>query len=1157
MHAGVSRDRNRPLACGLLSFSLTCGPALGQIPREVPIEVDQAAGASLGAGESLTYRFESPGGESYLIEVEQKDLDVSVTLESPDGTRELYDSPLRQDERELAVVEHALPGPYRITVQSQLHVDSTDEFTVRVLSLDMNSSQSASEIAALRLMRGAELHYHRGRAGDGDQIPEPYEEAANAYELAAEQWGYLGRTRDQAQALYSAATITYLRVWDWHGASRLAAAAAASYGISELPALRANALLLEAMALTEAIYETDDKDALLERISAILEESYAIHASLGNSDQLARIRYFGGLSNLNAGRHEHAKEFYDQAAKLFATVDDWAGERNVLLDRAVIDIDLGNNAEAIDALEDLVELNAARNQDQSPDQVNFAATVLDQLGSAYMVAGNIDAALGAFSRAREMHRQTGDLHGEAESLRGIANVYLEAGDLRLGRDFLTQAGVAATNSNNGRILAVVQTTLGHLAYSEGDYESAETFYSKALEGAPLEGALRAYRQVLLARANVALGRYDAARGLAVQALQTAEKAGSLRTEADALMELGKADLGLGDPTQSIGALEQAIDHYEQIDATTGLADAAHMVSLALAQLSVTEAEPAHRVGKLDDALARSAESLLHVEGLLRNVVAPELRAYYAATHRGYYETHINLLMQRSGNSVEAKDQFIADALATSERARARMTMDLLNEASVDLQQRVDPQTAAEMRRLLDELAEIAEEREAILDRSGIDETTRTKFSDLSNRAALVKNRLDVLQTELRRESTYYAALTAPTTVSLAGIQGLVDDDSVLLQYFLGDERSFVWVVSNDSVQAIELAGRATIGQATERVLSSLRTLDYLPAARAEEKEALMSLSGLILQPLVELIGEKRLVVVADGALTYLPFQVLPLLRDGTVNRLLEDREVVALPSMSVLAALRSREHTEPPTKWLAAFADPVFEKTDPRLGGIADAGEPRDSGDAPDASFLTRSSLSGHLSRLPYTLQEATAIAELVPDEAMSEADPLVAVGFEASLENVLGHALGDYRFLHFATHGKIDAEIPALSALVLSRFNEHGEAQNGYLRLNDIFNMELNADLVVLSACETGLGTDILGEGLVGLTQGFLYAGARSLLVSLWDVPDRATAELMTLFYGQMLRHGLTPAAALRSAQQSMSSDRRWSDPYYWGAFTLSGDWQ
>jgi CHAT domain-containing protein len=137
-----------------------------------------------------------------------------------------------------------------------------------------------------------------------------------------------------------------------------------------------------------------------------------------------------------------------------------------------------------------------------------------------------------------------------------------------------------------------------------------------------------------------------------------------------------------------------------------------------------------------------------------------------------------------------------------------------------------------------------------------------------------------------------------------------------------------------------------------------------------------------------------------------------------------------------------------------------------------------------------------------------------------------------------------------------VDRRSPELSSLVLSRFDSQGEPQNGYLRLHDIYRLDLNADLVVLSACETGLGTDISGEGLVGLTQGFLYAGARSLLISLWDVPDAATAELMTRFYGHVTRDNMRPAEALRLAQVSMASDRRWRDPYFWGAFILLGDW-
>jgi tetratricopeptide (TPR) repeat protein len=210
----------------------------------------------------------------------------------------------------------------------------------------------------------------------------------------------------------------------------------------------------------------------------------------------------------------------------------------------------------------------------------------------------------------------------------------------------------------------------------------------------------------LAKAYVALGEYDEAKELAVQALQTAQTAKSPHTEADALLELGRADMGLENPTQSLSAVEQAIARYQQLDVAHGLAEAAHMLALVLADLAVRESDPVHRISKLDEALAQSAQALVHAEELLQNVVAPELRAYYSSTHRGYYQTHINLLMYRYRESLE--ERFVAEALATSERARARMTMDLLNEASVDLQQRVDPQVAAEISRLLDQLAEIAE-----------------------------------------------------------------------------------------------------------------------------------------------------------------------------------------------------------------------------------------------------------------------------------------------------------------------------------------------------------------------------------------------------------------------------------------------------------------
>ena len=190
--------------------------------------------------------------------------------------------------------------------------------------------------------------------------------------------------------------------------------------------------------------------------------------------------------------------------------------------------------------------------------------------------------------------------------------------------------------------------------------------------------------------------------------------------------------------------------------------------------------------------------------------------------------------------------------------------------------------------------------------------------------------------------------------------------------------------------------------------------------------------------------------------------------------------------------------------------------------------------------------------RLRFSRQEAEEIARL-------SADPrtLKAVDFSANRSTAIDAKLGDYRIVHFATHGLINNQNPDLSGVVLSLVDEQGRPQNGFLRLYDIYNLKLNADLVVLSACQTALGKEIKGEGLVGLTRGFMYAGAPRVVASFWRIDDRATADIMRRFYEAMLKDGLRPAAALRAAQVSMWHEKRWQSPHYWAAFTIQGEWR
>ena len=279
---------------------------------------------------------------------------------------------------------------------------------------------------------------------------------------------------------------------------------------------------------------------------------------------------------------------------------------------------------------------------------------------------------------------------------------------------------------------------------------------------------------------------------------------------------------------------------------------------------------------------------------------------------------------------------------------------------------------------------------------------------------------------------------------------------------------------------------------------------------------------------------------------------------------------MSLPSASVLAVLR-RElgDRKPATKTVAVLADPVFapddarvkQKVAPRRGSGStqkqQAQNPTSSDPASTLSRALRSVRGGDdrasLKRLLFSRDEAEAILSAVkPRQAGLE-----ALDFRANRKMAMSDELSQYRIIHFSTHGLLDSRHPESSGLVLSLVDEGGQPQEGFLRLNEIYDLRLNADLVVLSACQTGLGKDVRGEGLIGLTRGFMYAGAPRVVASLWQVDDAATAELMKRFYRGVLHEKLPPAAALRAAQIEMFKKRQWQSPYFWAAFVLHGEWR
>lgn len=351
----------------------------------------------------------------------------------------------------------------------------------------------------------------------------------------------------------------------------------------------------------------------------------------------------------------------------------------------------------------------------------------------------------------------------------------------------------------------------------------------------------------------------------------------------------------------------------------------------------------------------------------------------------------------------------------------------------------------------------------------------------------------------------------------------------------------------------------------QRQASIAQTEAQLPAAARQ-------LSQMLLAPAADQLGNKRLVIVADGALQYIPFAMLPEPVTGRQGDratrgkeeaaipLVVGHELVSLPSASTLAVVRKElAGRTPAPKQLAIFADPVFAVGDPRLKLAAgkSANEPRPAVTSRMIEHLSGdATLQGTrrgmvIPRLPFTRQEANQILALAPANSSFK-----AIDFKASRASALNSELSQYRYLHFATHGYLDSKRVGLSALVLSLVDEQGRQQDGFLRAHELYNLNLPAELVVLSACQTGLGKQIKGEGMIGLTRGFMYAGAARVVVSLWNVNDKATSELMTRFYQKMFKEQQAPSAALRAAQVEMWKTRAWQAPYFWAAFLIQGEW-
>jgi CHAT domain-containing protein/Tfp pilus assembly protein PilF len=799
------------------------------------------------------------------------------------------------------------------------------------------------------------------------------------------------------------------------------------------------------------------------------------------------------------------------------------------------------------------------------------AETLQNIGAVYWALGDMQRALEKFNEALPIWRAVGDRSGEAATLSSIGLIYRSLGEIQKALEKYNEALPIRRAVGDHRGEAVTLNNIGLVYQSLGEMRKALEKYNEVL---PLRRAIGDRSGEATTLNNIgsvyqSLGEMQKALEKYNEALPIRRAVGDRTGEAITLNNIGVVYDSLEETQKALENFNEALPIRREVGDRNGEAT----TLLRIAQVE-------QKRGNLTQARQTIEQAVGMIESLRTNIAGQELRPSYFASRQEFFETYIDVLMQmRKQNPAAAFD---SAALAVSERARARSLLELLEESHADIRQGVDGSLLERERSLQQRLNARAAEQARLLNRKHTPEQADAAAKEI----AAITNEYEETEARIRARSPRYAALTQPQPLGLAEIQQqALDEDTLLLEYALGEKRSYLWLVSQRSIDSYELPPRAEVEAATRRVyeLLTVRPKPWTPPDPQFIAQA-KTLSRMLLGPVAQQLGGKRLVVVAPGALSYLPFAALPAPDDkerpapaarrkadkkrsaGNYKSLIAEHEVVSIPSASVLSIIRREmEGRQQAAKSVAVLADPVFEENDPRLEEVKkgnSSGETPLVAPAVDAehSELMRAirtmnfpdARAGFV-RLPFSRFEADGIIALAPRGT----GRLKATDFDASRDLAKSRELNQYRIVHFATHGLLNSERPELSGLAFSLLDREGKPQDGFLRLHEIYNLQLNADLVVLSACESGLGKEIKGEGLIGLVRGFMYSGAPRVVASLWTVDDYATSELMKLFYQRMLKDGLPAGVALRAAQLEFSGDKRWVSPYFWAGFVLLGEWK
>ncbi len=1086
--------------------------------------------SELGGRQSQTYKINLLYGQRFRATVTKGDMKTRLTFSGPDKQiRREYVSTGYQP-LDISVIADA-NGEYLLEMQSLETVDAPRLFDIRVESLNVATSADRADDAAAGLFSAAQ-------ALRDSWTEDKVRQAIRLYEQASIAWHELGHRSEAARSLeymaechfmlgdYQSALVTFKRA--------LAESRAGRDKRGEYRALNGVGMVLVFIG---------DSTEVIANAELVLAHVTRPGDATDPEDQRIEARALcnKGEAYYSLGRLPDALRLFERALAIWTRAGDRAGQA-------------------------LAQLNK---------------------GYALSDSGETQAAAESHQRALLLWRVTDHRRGEALSLTAIGGIHSSLDETRLALKLHQQAKQILETLGDRRGLAVVVNNLARTHELLSEFDEAREHYTIALN---IYRELRnpsaeALSLLYLGRLYRSMGKTDEAFDYCNRSMKMSRQMKELRLEAYALIEIAAIEHGYGRTKEALGIYQRLLGIYKRIGDSRGLAKTLSQMgkvyyaggltrraiecfeqALAISQRVKDRAEEtllhynlalaARDFGQTEMALTHATASVDLSEAAREQTGNAASRSSSFAAARKYYELQIELLMKLDQD--KPGKGFAVRALGASEGAHARSLLDLLAEMGANIRQGVDSALLERERSLQQALAGKAQYLTRLLS----SEIPPASTKDVEEEVRKLTKKYRDLQSDIRDQSPRYEMLTKSQPLALEEIQKELSNNTLLLEYILGPEKSYLWAIDGNSFAAHELPPRDKIEKAADAVYQLLKTRptdDGSAEFNQRYNQVARTLSDMLLGKVADILNGKRLLIVSDGNLHYIPFEALPLpIPSGSTSDnfvlLVTQHEVAYLPSASLLSVIRreaARRHRA--AKTVLVLADPVFESDDPRIKRTtATTGFPRNVSASPrdtDAKAEARIEKT-RLPRLRFTREEVDSIVSMT-----SRGQGRIVTGFDASRATALGDLLQQFQAVHFSTHARIDRENPEMSGIVLSMINREGNPENGFLQLHDIYNLNLSAELVVISACDSGLGEDVKGEGLVGLTRGFMYAGSRSVVASLWQVDDAATAELMTHFYREMLVKGAMPTAALRAAKVAVWQQKGRNAPYFWAAFVLQGD--